>query len=195
MTDAAAAAVAAALDANALFPSRLRDTLLDLAHAGLYRPVWSAETLAELRRNLVGRSGPDAAQVDALIAALRMVFPAATVAPTRYAPLQPRLTNHPKDRHVLAAALAAGARVIVTFNLRDFPTAALAPWEVTAQTPDDFLCARFAAAPATVVQTVSRQAARYRHPPMVASELLDRLAGQTPAFVALLRAILPPAPA
>ena len=35
------------------------------------------------------------------------------------------MTNHPKDRHVLAAALRTGAQTIVTFDLKDFPEAAL----------------------------------------------------------------------
>jgi hypothetical protein len=35
------------------------------------------------------------------------------------------MTNHPKDRHVVAAAVECGAHVIVTSNLKDFPPAAL----------------------------------------------------------------------
>jgi hypothetical protein len=31
------------------------------------------------------------------------------------------MTNHPKDRHVLAAAVRASAEVIVTSNLSDLP--------------------------------------------------------------------------
>ena len=46
----------------------------------------------------------------------------------------------PDDHHVLAAALAAGAGTILTMNLRDFPTLALAPHGVAAAHPDGFLC-------------------------------------------------------
>ncbi|MDO5628576.1 MAG: PIN domain-containing protein [Mobilicoccus sp.] len=45
----------------------------------------------------------------------------------------------PHDRHVLAAAVHAGAAVIVTRNLRDFPEGALRPWGIEAQHPDEFL--------------------------------------------------------
>ena len=38
----------------------------------------------------------------------------------------PAMTNHPKDRHVLAAAARAGAKVMVTYNLKDFPSSSLA---------------------------------------------------------------------
>jgi hypothetical protein len=56
-----------------------------------------------------------------------------------YDPLIPTMTNHHKDRHVLAAAVRTGAQTIVTFNLKDFPEASLTPWNVEAQSPDDFL--------------------------------------------------------
>lgn len=189
------AALTAALDANALFPARLRDTLLDLAQAERYQPVWSAATLAELARNLVARSGQPAERVAALIAALHAEFPEATVAEADYRPLLARVTNHPKDRHVLAAAIAARAAVIVTFNRRDFPAAALDPWGITAQTPDAFLCDQFRAAPVAVAAVVTRQAHRYHRPPLTVAALLDRLAIHAPAFVALVRAApgLPPA--
>src|SRR5207244_12734299 len=49
------------------------------------------------------------------------------------------MTNHEKDRHVLAAAVRCGAETIVTYNLKDFPRAALAPYSITAQGPSTFL--------------------------------------------------------
>lgn len=41
------------------------------------------------------------------------------------------------DRHVLAAAIKAGAQIIVTFNLRDFPGEQLG--DIEAQHPDTFV--------------------------------------------------------
>ena len=44
------------------------------------------------------------------------------------------------DRHVLAAAIHAGAEVIVTFSLSDFPSDALAAYGIKGRHPDDFCC-------------------------------------------------------
>jgi hypothetical protein len=43
------------------------------------------------------------------------------------------------DRHVLAAAIACVADVIVTFNTSDFPATALSPFGITAAKPDTFV--------------------------------------------------------
>jgi hypothetical protein len=39
----------------------------------------------------------------------------------------------------MAAAVRTNAQTIVTFNLKHFPVEALSPWNVIAQSPDDFL--------------------------------------------------------
>jgi hypothetical protein len=57
-----------------------------------------------------------------------------------YESLIPALTlSDPDDRHVLAAAIRAGAYLIVTFNLKDFPAEALALFGIEAQHPHEFL--------------------------------------------------------
>ncbi len=45
----------------------------------------------------------------------------------------------PDDRHVLAAAIRSSAQVIVTFNLKDFPESALAPFGIEPMHPDVFV--------------------------------------------------------
>jgi hypothetical protein len=45
----------------------------------------------------------------------------------------------PDDRHVLAAAIRGHADVIVTINLRDFPSDTIRPFGIEAQHPDEFI--------------------------------------------------------
>jgi predicted nucleic acid-binding protein len=124
------------LDTCVLYPAYLCDTLLRLAEASAYRPLWSVDVLSELRRNLIDRGIP-ADRVDRRIAQMSRSFPDALV--TGYESLIDGMTNHPKDRHVLAAAVRANAEVLVTFNLTDFPGPALKPYDVDAVHPDEFL--------------------------------------------------------
>jgi len=102
----------AVLDASVLFPAALRDTLLRAAHEGLYRLHWSDAILVEVYRNLIETGRASQRQAQRLIATMQEAFPDATV--TGFESLVDRMANDPKDRHVLAAAVVTGARVIVT---------------------------------------------------------------------------------
>ena len=95
----------------------------------------------------------------------------------------PRMTNSPKDRHVLAAAVVGGARVIVTDNLRDFPSRSLSPLSILARTPDDFLSALLDQNPATMREIIEQQAKTLRRPAMSTTELLGNLERHAPLFV------------
>jgi hypothetical protein len=76
---------------------------------------------------------------------------------------------------VLAAAVEAKAAVIVTFNLADFPAAALAPLGVQALHPDVFLCALFDAAPSPFLAAVALHRASLRRPPKTGEEYVATL--------------------
>lgn len=52
------------------------------------------------------------------------------------------------DRPVRAAAIRSNAHSIIMFNLTDFPPAALAPSDIEAEQPDDFLFESGSHAPA-----------------------------------------------
>ncbi len=84
----------------------------------------------------------------------------------------------PDDRHVLTAAIRGGAEVIVTYNLKDFPAAALAPFDIKALHPDDFLFSLFEQAQGPVCAAVNRQREGLRKPPKTAEELLATLENQ-----------------
>jgi hypothetical protein len=91
----------ALLDTCVLYPAYLCDTLLRLAEAEAYRPLWSADILTELRRNVV-EAGIPADRVDRRIAQMSHSFPDAMV--TGYDSLIDGMTNDPKDRHEQQAA-------------------------------------------------------------------------------------------
>ncbi|MET0418573.1 MAG: PIN domain-containing protein [Actinoplanes sp.] len=91
------------LDTCVLYPAYLCDTLLRLAESSAYRPLWSADVFAELRRNLVGRGLPPG-RVDRRLDQMSRSFPDTQV--TGHESLIDGMTNHPKDRHVLAALYA-----------------------------------------------------------------------------------------
>jgi hypothetical protein len=67
-------AFTAFLDTCVLYPAYLCDTLLRLAEAEAYRPLWSADVLTELRRNLIER-GLAADRVDCRITQMSRSFP------------------------------------------------------------------------------------------------------------------------
>src|SRR5690606_429212 len=100
-------------------------------------PVWSEEILAETYRTHTEKLGWGEGPAASFQAALREHYPEAMC--SGYEHLLPVLTNQEKDRHVLAAAIKGQAPLILTFNLKDFPEEALAPWGVKAKSPDDYL--------------------------------------------------------
>jgi predicted nucleic acid-binding protein len=174
------AELAALLDASVIIPASLNDTRLLAAEAGLYRAYWSADILEEVERNLVEHdlTTPDLAATR--IAAMRRAFPWSTV--SGHHELIDRMTNHPKDRHVLAAAVVAKADIIVTANLRDFPDDSLRSHRIAVRSPDDFLIDLDDEAPARMTRLVQLQASNLHRPPMSPLEVLDRLALHAPRF-------------
>ena len=170
------------VDANVLFPLTLRDTVLRAAAAGFYQLRWSADILDEMERNLnvKGRIPPDKAA--RLRSTMEGFFPEAEV--TDYAPLIAAMQNDPKDRHVAAAAVKAGAQVIATSNLKDF---APLPAGIEAQSPDEFLCNLFDLDPSAFVEMLREQAGDLVNPPVTFENLLHRLSRVVPDLVAAVR--------
>lgn len=177
------------LDTCVLYPAYLCDTLLRLAEASAYRPLWSADVLTELRRNLIERGIP-AARVDRRLAHMTRSFPDALV--TGYESLIDGMTNHPKDR-LLAAAVRANTEVIVTFNLADFAEQALKPYDVAAIHPDEFLLDQLDLYPGMTLEVLRQQAASYRRVPNAVPDILVLLERTgVPRFAAEVRRHLEP---
>jgi hypothetical protein len=137
------------LDANVLYPTVMREVLMAVAKAGLFQPLWSARILEEWARaaEKLGPGGAALARGD--IALLRAAWPEAEQALPAGLEAQLWLPD-PADVHVLAAAVAGAAQVLVTENARDFPQAELAPHGLQRQGADAFLMGLYAEAPEAV---------------------------------------------
>lgn len=165
----------ALLDACVLYPTVLREILIGVAGQGAFVPLWSDRILEEWAR-AARKFGPVAeVQARGEVASLRAAFPAAAVAvPTG---LARRLhLPDPDDVHVLAAAIAGGADVIVTFNAADFPRATLAEEGIVRMAPDEFLTDLWRTDPAPVAAAVAAVQAQ-----------AERLSGQRWPVRALLK--------
>lgn len=173
------------LDANVLIPAAPRDTLLRAAERGLYQLRWSDAILSEVARNLIENDLTSADDASDLIDVMRVFFPEALM--TGFDDLIDTMTNDPKDRHVLAAAVHAHAKIIVTENLRDFGEETLAPYAIEAQSIEAFLVALFDHSAETMTRIIHEQAADLDFPPMTPDELLDELASWAPSFSRLVR--------
>jgi predicted nucleic acid-binding protein len=170
------------LDANALVPPGLRDLLLSCASAGVFRPVWQSEIEAELRRHgarlLTGR-GMDADEADAalehVVTEMNRAFPDARLHPRSWRRLEESMTNQLKDRHVLAAAAAAKATHLVTYNTKDFSVESR-PEGLVVQRPQAFLVAQLSSQPDRVLAAVRTMSRRHRRPPHTPEQLAERMA-------------------
>lgn len=172
----------AVLDANVLFSNALRNLLLTAYDHDLYQARFSDHILQEVKGSLTQRR--DASIADSAVARLRAGYPEALV--ERYESLISAMKNDVGDKHVLAAAVHAGAQVIVTNNLRDFPYEAVSPYAIEVQTPDDFLVHLWDLDRETMLAVVNETAGltRRRNP----RDIVEQLASQAPTFRAVVLA-------
>ncbi|KOX20971.1 toxin-antitoxin system, toxin component, PIN family protein [Saccharothrix sp. NRRL B-16348] len=125
-------------DACALYGNTVRNLLIRVARARLVQAKWTERILDEVDRSLAVKRGiPEEKRrrlrklingsvADCLVEGYESLIDSLVL-------------PDPDDRHVLAAAIRAGAQVIVTANLSDFPADYLGQWDVEAKSPDDFV--------------------------------------------------------
>lgn len=180
----------ALLNTCVLVPSRARDVLLEVASAGVYRPLWSSEILAELDRTLrllQGKRGMAPEETDAYLVRLfrqmETAFPDALTTDWESLLDAVQLPD-PGDRHVVAAARAGRADVIVTDNVADFPPGGL-PAPLIRQSLDEFLLDSLGLHPGQVISAVHAVARRTGRsgPAMTARDIATYLQARgMPAF-------------
>jgi predicted nucleic acid-binding protein len=166
---------AVVLDACALVPIVLADTLLRIAERGLYRPLWSSLILSEAS-TAVQEIHPEIAEdrIQHRFDDMQTSFDDALV--TGWEDLEAGLSlPDPDDRHVLAAAIRGSAQAIVTFNLADFPQAKLEQFGLEVTHPDDFLLDQLDLSPPAILEVIREQAGHTKRPTLTLQDLAVRL--------------------
>lgn len=171
------------LDACVLIPIRLTTSLLWLAEAGLFQPLWSDRILDEVERNLP-KCGVPPAQAARRVGMMRDAFNADALV-EGFDELINEMTCDWKDRHVLAVAVHDHADALVTFNLKDFPAHATNPYEIEVLHPDPFLCEMLAERPAEVTTVFATRVMDLRRPPETVLGWLAGLTATVPTFANL----------
>jgi len=179
--------IVAVLDACVLYPPSLRDLLMRLAVVGAYAPRWTEQIHAEwIRAVLNDNPGLALAQLERTRRLMNLINPQSVVSGFEEQIATLRLPD-PDDRHVLAAAIVAGASHIVTFNKTDFPEAAVRPFNIKIAGPDDFVGALFDDDVDVCLEAIREHRASLKNPAKTPTEYLATLrAGRLNEFAARL---------
>ena len=165
-------------DACVLYPNYLRDVLIQLATTDLFRAKWTEQIHDEWIRNIL-KNRPDInpEKLQELKQKINRSVPDCLVSDFEY--LIPALDLPDRDdRHVLAAAIVAKADVIVTVNLKDFPSDVLLNYGIEAQHPDDFIADLIDLQPLRVLGAIQTIQNRLKNPSVNFDEYMEILLKQ-----------------
>ena len=84
----------------------------------------------------------------------------------------------PKDRHVVAVGIAAGASTIVTWNVRHFPVKELKKFGLRRETPDAFLARLYDQVPELMIGSLANARRNLTKSRVSAPDFIDILNGQ-----------------
>jgi len=162
-------------DANIFFSAAQTDLVMELYLQGLFRAKWSyrvhqewitallrekphllLESL-EKRRDMMNQNAGDC-----LVTGFETTIESLTL-------------PDPDDRHVLAAAIHAGAGLIVTSNLKNFPKETLSSYGIQAQSLDNFVIDLFDLNYKAVLKAAKLHRAKLKNPPKDQYEYLESL--------------------
>jgi len=152
------------VDACVLHSACCRDLLIQLDIDGFVRLRWSQEILSEVERSILRRR-PDLkpAKLKRTFWLMNQSCPQALIETDKQ--LFPRNSlPDPNDRHVLSSAMQVEATVILTFNLKDFPSAVLHARGLKAIHPDDWLVSLYERNPVVVKNCAEKCRGRLRSP-------------------------------
>ena len=166
----------AVIDACVLAGSFRRNLLLSLAEVGFYRPRWSKRILDETEAAIpkITKGECDGSRPRRRI---EEAFPESLV--TGWEAYEESLAlPDPNDNHVLAAAIAARASVIVTDNIVDFPLPKLSPHKIEAISADDFIADIIELDPVEAIAALRRMRERFHKPQLDVPALIRKSESQ-----------------
>jgi len=151
-----------------------------LARAEMFRFRWTDRILDETRSAMTGmfiqRDFEEAEAVQratSSIDAMKAAFPESMIeGDFTDVPDYPGIADL-KDNHVLHAAIRCQASMLVTDNIKDFPTEALEPYSVEIATADNFIADAIDLDRYRAAEAIKVLRSRLTNPPMSAAELLD----------------------
>lgn len=163
------------LDANVLYPAPLRDYLLHLANLELYSPKWTKQIQEEWIKNLLlKRTDLKRENLIKTQEAMDSAFPDSNI--YNYEEIINSLSlPDPNDRHILAAAIKINADIIVTFNLKDFPSGYIIHYGMKVQHPDEFITNLIKMDKPKSLQALKNQTKNLKNPPKSINEVLQIL--------------------
>jgi predicted nucleic acid-binding protein len=165
----------AVLDACVLFRGGVRDFLLWVAEAGAFSPAWSDTIDDEWMRSRRDKFGDPMSRLNYARAEMEKVFPGANFDPDPET-LSTISLPDTNDIHVAAIAVAAGAKSIVTYNVRHFSDRVLGPLGLRTATPDEFCAHLFHETPIDVIEGARLHRASLKRPSYNPGSYLDHLA-------------------
>ena len=143
------------LDTCALVPGPIRHILLEAAMSNLFTPLWSEKIFEEWQFVALKSSEQAFAAVKIEILLMRGKWRNSLVC--RNVALESTLVLPDiNDRHVLAAAIVGKADLLLTNNLKDFPSQIISRYGLTRKNIDTFLLELFTESPYLINNFVDR---------------------------------------
>lgn len=163
-------------DTNVCYPISLLDLVLRCDEADLHRVVWTDALLEELVGVWVRHGARSSEAARAVTDQIRSVFASARIELSHYDHLVAEMPGDDLDDHQhAAAAVSVAPSVLLTANLSDFPTAALAERGVIVQHPDEYFVELLAVERDAVVGVLEEMAAARTRPQRTVNDILSTL--------------------
>ena len=173
------------IDACVLYKANVRDLILRIASRKLFQARWNNEICNEFTRNLINKGKMTSEQANYLLDRMRISFPDAflnnntdlnTVSSLNLTGI------NQKDIHIVEAAIISKSQIIITNNLKHFPSSILNKYNIKAQSPDDFLQDLFNLSPEIVIDAFIDIEKTLINPPIPRNRILDGFMREVPFF-------------